>query len=187
MHIPSRWQFRNTVRIIRAGGIVAYPTEAVFGLGCDPYNLDAVWKLIQLKRRAIEKGVILIASDLNQLLPFLRPLDSNIEKKIVASWPGPMTWLLPAHPFVSPLLRGRHKSIAVRVTDHPVAANLCRYLGHALVSTSANIAEQRPATNVFEVRLGFGDKIDCLLPGQISGNARPSEIRDALTDKIIRA
>lgn len=187
MQIPSRWHINNTVRTIRAGGIVAYPTEAVFGLGCDPFNLDAVWNLIQLKRRTMDKGLILIASDLEQLLPFLRPMDSEIKKKILASWPGPVTWLLPAHALVSPLLRGRHRTIAVRVTDHPVAATLCRRLGHALVSSSANIAEQHPATNVFEVRLGFGDKIDYLLPGKTSGSARPSEIRDAATDNIIRA
>lgn len=185
--MTSSWHIKNTVRIIRAGGIVAYPTEAVYGLGCDPYNLDAVWRLIKLKRRALESGLILIASNLAQLQPFIDHMDEATKDKVLATWPGPVTWLLPAHRSVSPLLRGRHHTIAVRVTAHPIAAMLCDALGHALVSTSANLAERRPAKNTFEVRRTFGDKIDYLLPGRTGEQQHPSEIRDALTDKIVRA
>lgn len=185
--MTSTWHINKAARIIRAGGIVAYPTEAVFGLGCDPFNLDAVWHLIGLKRRAIDRGLILIASDLEQLLPFIGSMDKKTEDKILATWPGPVTWLLPAQPSVSPLLRGRHDTIAVRVTAHPLAASLCDTLGHALVSTSANIAAHRPARKPFEVRRKFGDTIDYLLPGRTGERQQPSAIRDALTDKIIRA
>ena len=187
MQITSNWHLKNAVRIIHTGGIVAYPTEAVFGLGCDPYNLDAVWRLIQLKRRAIDKGFILIASDLKQLCPFIEPIDKQIEDKILANWPGPVTWLLPARPTVPPLIRGCHNTIAIRVTAHPVASMLCHALGHALVSTSANITGRHPATNVFEVRLTFGGKIEYLLPGRTGKHQQPSKIRNALTDKTIRA
>ncbi len=185
--MTSTWHIKKAARIIRAGGIVAYPTEAVFGLGCDPFNLDAVWRLIELKRRAIDKGLILIASDLEQLFPFIGAMDKKTEDKILATWPGPVTWLLPARPSVSPLLRGRYDTIAVRVTAHPLAARLCDTLGHALVSTSANIAAHRPASKPFEIRRKFGNTIDYLLPGRTGERQQPSEIRDALTDKIIRA
>jgi len=182
----SSWHIKNAVHTIHAGGMIAYPTEAIFGLGCDPFNLEAVWRLIGLKRRSIDKGLVLIASDMEQLLPFIKTLDKKTEAKVIATWPGPVTWLLPVRAWVSPLLRGDHDTIAVRVTAHPVAARLCDAVGHALVSTSANIAEQRPAKNSFEVRRKFGDTIDYLLPGKTGGRQQPSEIRDALTDRVIR-
>lgn len=187
MQTNSSWHIKNAARFIRAGGIVAYPTEAIFGLGCDPFNLTAVWRLILLKQRPIDKGLVLIASDMEQLQPFIKTLDSETEDKVMATWPGPVTWLLPVRALVSPLLRGRHDTIAVRITAHPIATRLCETVGHALVSTSANIADQRPARNVFEVRRRFGDTIDYLLPGRTGGRPQPSEIRDALTDKVIRA
>jgi L-threonylcarbamoyladenylate synthase len=183
----SSWHIRNAARFIRAGGIIAYPTEAIFGLGCDPFNLAAVWRLIQLKQRPIDKGLVLIASNMEQLLPFVKTLDSETEDKVMATWPGPVTWLLPARPLVSTLLRGHHDTIAVRITAHPGTTRLCEAVGHALVSTSANIAEQRPARNAFEVRCRFGDTIDYLLPGRTGERQQPSEIRDALTDRVIRA
>lgn len=187
MQAISSWHIKKAARIIHTGGIVAYPTEAIFGLGCDPLNLETVWRLIGLKQRSIDKGLVLIASDINQLLPFIKTLDRKTKDKVMATWPGPVTWLLPAHPLVSPLLRGAHDTIAVRITAHPVAARLCHTLGQALVSTSANIAERRPAKNTFEVRRNFGDTIDYLLPGRTGERQQPSEIRDALTDKVIRA
>ncbi|MFV1997888.1 MAG: L-threonylcarbamoyladenylate synthase [Acidiferrobacterales bacterium] len=184
--MSNSWHINQAARVIHRGGIVAYPTEAIFGLGCDPFDLAAVWRLILLKQRSVDKGLVIIASDMEQLLPFIKTLDGKTENKVMATWPGPVTWLLPAQPWVSPLLRGRHETIAVRITAHPIAARLCHNLGHSLVSTSANIAEQRPARNTFEVQRRFGDAIDYVLPGRTGEQPQPSEIRDALTDKIIR-
>jgi L-threonylcarbamoyladenylate synthase len=180
------WQLKQAVRAIRAGAIVAYPTEAVFGLGCDPDNLEAVWRLLALKQRPVEKGLILIAASFDQLVPYVEPLDAGIEKKVLASWPGPVTWLLPARPQVSPLLRGSHRTIAVRVTAHPVARVLCAALGHALVSTSANVAGGRPARDVLAVRRIFGESVDYIVPGKVGSLGRPTEIRDALSDSVVR-
>lgn len=185
--MSNSWHIKQAARVIHGGGIVAYPTEAIFGLGCDPFSLAAVWRLIGLKQRSIDKGLVLIASDMKQLLPFIKTLDQKTKVKIMATWPGPITWLLPTRTTVSPLLRGAHDTIAVRLTAHPVAARLCHTLGHALVSTSANIATQHPAKNTFEVRRKFGDTIDYLLPGRTGERKQPSEIRDVLTDKVIRA
>jgi L-threonylcarbamoyladenylate synthase len=181
------WQIKHAVRAVRAGAIIAYPTEAVFGLGCDPENPDALWRLLALKQRPVEKGLILIASSLEQLAPYLAPMEKDIEEKILSSWPGPVTWLLPARDDVSPLLRGAHKTIAVRVTAHPVARALCQALGHPLVSTSANIANGRPARDSLTVRRLFGDTIDYLVPGRVGDLKRPTEIRDARSDSIVRA
>ena len=180
------WQLKQAVRAIRSGAIVAYPTESVFGLGCDPDNMAAVWRLLALKQRPVDKGLILIAASYKQLLPYIATVDDDVEKKVLASWPGPVTWLLPARPGVSPLLRGTHRSIAVRVSAHPVASALCSALGHPLVSTSANIAGGRPARDVLAVRRIFGDSVDYIVPGQVGGQERPTEIRDALTDKVVR-
>ena len=187
MQSISPWKLKQAARAIRAGAIVAYPTEAVFGLGCDPDDLAAVWRLLTLKQRSVEKGLILIAASFEQLSPYLAPMEKDIEKKVLASWPGPVTWLLPARDDVSPLLKGKHKTIAVRVTAHPVARALCQVLGHPLVSTSANIADARPARDALTVRRIFGDTIDYLVPGRVGDLKRPTEIRDARSDSVVRA
>jgi len=179
------WQLQQAVRTVRHGGIIAYPTESVFGLGCDPLRLDAVVRLLELKQRPAAKGLILIASDVEQLLPFLLPLDPSFRERVLASWPGPVTWLLPARPETPGLLRGRHETLAVRVTAHPAAAALCRACGHALVSTSANVGGRPPARSALAVRRIFGEAIDYVLPGE-AGGAPVTEIRDALSNRIVR-
>jgi L-threonylcarbamoyladenylate synthase len=184
--IVNHWHLKQAARVIRHGGIVAYPTESVFGLGCDPLRLDAVARLLDLKRRSPAKGLILIAHELQALLPYVEELDPAMRERIVATWPGPRTWLLPARPEVPFLLRGVHDTIAVRVTAHPVAAALCRECGHALVSTSANIAGHPPARTALGVRRSFGNTIDYVLPGE-PGGAPVTEIRDARSGRIVRA
>ncbi|MGB5495457.1 MAG: Sua5/YciO/YrdC/YwlC family protein, partial [Sedimenticolaceae bacterium] len=116
----NRLKLQHAARVLRAGGVVAYPTEAVFGLGCDPLNRSAVLRLLAIKQRPMDKGLILIANRLEQLLPFLRPLDPKVEQRLQETWPGPVTWLLPAHPAAPRWLRGRHTKLAVRVTAHPL-------------------------------------------------------------------
>ncbi len=171
---------------VRQGGIIAYPTEAVFGLGCLPQNLQAVQRILELKQRPVEKGLILIAADCSQLEPYLGVIDANIRQQVEASWPGPVTWLMPAADTVSELLRGAHDSIAVRVTAHPVAAELCHLAGSALVSTSANIAGRDPARSIEEVKQQFGEQLDYILDGSVTADGKPSEIRDAISGRIIR-
>ena len=181
------FQLRRTVGVLRAGGLIAYPTEAVFGLGCDPFAPHAVQALLDLKARPMEKGLILIAADLAQLTDLLEPLDTRTRLKVQRTWPGPVTWLLPAKPEVPGWLRGKHPELAVRVTGHPLAAALCRAFGGPLVSTSANRAGRPPARTALQVRRTFGDAVDYVVSGEVGGQDRPSEIRDASTDRIIRA
>lgn len=171
---------------LKRGGIIAYPTEAVFGLGCDPQNETALVRLLALKRRTWQKGLILIAAQFSQLEPYLEPLTPEVEQRIFASWPGPVTWLLPAKKTVSHWLRGTSQKIAVRITAHPLAAALCQHWQGALVSTSANISQCPPARTALRVRKTFSTQIDYILPGQVGGLAQPTSIRDALTNQIIR-
>jgi L-threonylcarbamoyladenylate synthase len=186
----NHWQLRQTARTIERGGIIAYPTEAVFGLGCDPLNPDAVLRLLALKRRPVDKGLVLIASNIEQLAPFMAPLNTRQQDTLKASWPGPVTWLVPAKPETPVWLKGHHDTIAVRVTDHPIAAALCKAAGYALVSTSANRSGCRPAKTPLQVRNFFSQQgnqpIDKIVAGPLGNEAKPSIIKDLSTGKTIR-
>lgn len=182
----SLQQINEAVQALQQGGVIAYPTEAVYGLGCDPFNMRAVERLLNIKHRSQDKGLILIAAEFDQLSPYLAEIDNSLKAKIFSTWPGPVTWLWPAKPEVSSLLRGKHDTIAVRVTAHTLAAALCRGFGSALVSTSANLSGKPAARTPEEVRSQFGDRLDYVLEGEIGGFSRPSQIRDALTGAVIR-
>ncbi|WP_020396071.1 L-threonylcarbamoyladenylate synthase [Thiolinea disciformis] len=175
------------VAIVQHGGLLAYPTEAVFGLGCDPSNLVAVERLLTLKQRPIEKGLILIASDLSQLDDYLDPIPTELLARIHPTWPGPITWLLPAKTNVSTWLRGEHLGLAVRISAHPTCQILCQKLGHPLISTSANRTTEPAARDAPTVKAYFEDQVDYILDLPTGGRAQPSEIRDALSGKTIRA
>lgn len=178
---------QEAARVLRAGGLIAYPTEAVFGLGCDPRNEAALAHLLALKSRPEDKGLILIAADESQLEPWVEALPTDAAARVRATWPGPVTWLIPARPGVSPRLRGAHSSLAVRVTAHPLAAALARAFGGALVSTSANPSGEPPAREIEALRARFGAAIDYYLAGPLGGRKRPSEIRDALSGEVLRS
>jgi len=185
--VPSRFRLRHAARLLAGGAVVAYPTEAVFGLGCDPLSEQAVRRLLHLKRRDVRKGLILIAADRAQLEPFVRLDDPLLLDRLGATWPGPVTWLMPTRPGVPSWLTGSHDTLAVRVTAHPVAAALCRAYGGALVSTSANRSSHRPARTALGARLIFGRALDDVLPGTCGGRLRPTEIRDARSGAVLRA
>jgi L-threonylcarbamoyladenylate synthase len=181
------WPLRHAVETIKSGGVLAYPTEAVYGLGCDPLEYAAVERIFGLKGRAASKGLILIAADFSQLLPYVAPLDAVLKEKLEASWPGPITWVMPAAPALPFWLSGGRTTIAVRVTAHPVARALCESSGMALVSTSANHSGRSPARSSTQVRALFGDSVDYILPGAVGASSKPTEIRDALSGQVLRA
>jgi L-threonylcarbamoyladenylate synthase len=179
------WKIREAVRRLEHGGIIAYPTETVYGLGCDPFNATAVLQLLALKQRSIQQGLVLIASDFAQLKPLLLPLDPATEARVTTTGPGAITWVLPCLPEIPAWLRGQHSGLAVRVTTHPVAAALCKRWGGPLVSTSANLHGRHPSTGPLAVRKAFNARVDCILHGE-PGSGRPSEIRDAISAKTLR-
>ena len=165
---------------------MAYPTEGVWGLGCDPGNPAAVLRLLDLKGRPWQKGLILIAADLADLLPYLEPLSADMIKRLRTTWPGPVTWLLPARNSTPRWLRGSHHTLAVRVTAHRRAAELCRRFGGPLVSTSANPAGRPAAKRRLQVQRQFGTLLDYIVPGETGGLRQPTEIRDA-QGAVVRA
>jgi L-threonylcarbamoyladenylate synthase len=180
------WKIREALRHIEDGGIIAYPTETVYGLGCDPFNAAAVLHLLDLKQRNIRQGLVLIASDFDQLQPLLLPLAPAVKKRVTKTGPGATTWVLPCPPEVPAWLRGNHASLAVRITSHPFAAALCKHWGGPLVSTSANLHGKHPATSPLAVRKAFNGKLYYILHGD-RGCGRPSEIRDAISGTILRS
>jgi len=182
----NRWHLKCAARVIHHGGIVAYPTESVYGLGCDPDNSLAVLELLAIKDRPIEKGLILIAADIQHLQPYMAKLDKSVSDHMRKTWPGPVTWLVPAHPRVPVWLRGKHDTIAVRIPAHPITAALCATFNGALVSTSANYHGHPPARNALRVYKIFGTVIDYILAGNVGKLRKPTEIRDALTNTVIR-
>jgi L-threonylcarbamoyladenylate synthase len=176
----------TAVEYLLAGHVIAYPTEAVFGLGCDPSNESAVRKLLSLKGRHESAGLVLIASEFSQLKPWIAEVDKSLIKKAMQTWPGPVTWLFPRAAGVPDYVAGRHNTIAVRITAHGPSRALCEAFGSALISTSANHTTARPARTAAEVRDYFGSGLAGILVGELGGGEKPSEIRDLVSGNIIR-
>lgn len=178
----------DALAALRNGGVIAYPTEGVWGLGCEPRNEAATSRLLALKQRDVAKGLILIASSEAQLAPFidLSALPAAQLAEVRASWPGPNTWIVPASKDAPRWITGVHDGIAVRVTAHPLVRALCDGFGGALVSTSANIAsEPSPRTREeLDPRIVAG--VDLVTDGETLGRAQPSTIRDARSGAILR-
>lgn len=179
-------QIQHAVKTLEQGGIIAYPTEAVFGLGCDPFNEIAVDNLKRLKFRSYNKGFIIIAADFEQLQALVAHIPPAALAQVKATWPGPITWVFPAAEIVPLWLQGTQSTIAVRVTDHPIASAICKAYGKPIVSTSANHEGGKPARKEKEVVEIFGDSIDLVVSGMVGDLTQPTEIRDALTGKILR-
>lgn len=175
-------------RLLREGGVLAYPTEAVFGLGCNPHDREAFERLFALKRRPPTQGVLLIAADLAQVERYIEwaAVPPAVMQQVRASWPGPHTWVFPRSAEVPAWIAGAHAGIALRVTAHEPAAALCRAFGGALVSTSANPHGQPAARSARTVADYFDDALDGVLDAPLGGQASPSVIRDALSGVIIR-
>lgn len=187
--MPTPFQnhrLRVAAQVLARGGVVAYPTEAVYGLGCDPWERPAVDRILAIKGRSRTKGFILIAAELAQIQPFVEPLPSDRMAEILATWPGPNTWLLPARRTTPTWLTGDFETLAVRVTAHPLAAALCRTYRGAIISTSANRAGRPPARSPLAVRKALDELPDYILVGPCGGTGRPSTIRDGRTARVLR-
>jgi L-threonylcarbamoyladenylate synthase len=177
------------VAALRGGAVIAYPTEAVYGLGCDPLAEAALARLFVLKQRPPTQGVLLIADDFSQIEPFidLAVVPAQALARARATWPGPHTWIFPRSQSTPAWLAGAHAGIAVRVTAHAQAAALCRAFGGALVSTSANRHGEIPARSAGEVRAMFGAGLGFILDGATGGLERPTPIRDAMSGEALRS
>ncbi len=185
--VINRWQVTRAANCLLNGDVLAYPTEAVWGLGCDPENEAATLRLLEIKKRPVHKGLILAAGSVEQVAFLLEALASAQQKKILATWPGPTTWLIPDYDDLIPWwIKGDHSSVAIRVTAHPLVAELSLAFGGPIVSTSANKAGQRPAKKALHVIKHMGHEIDGLLHGSLGSERNPSRIVDLLSDTILR-
>ena len=182
----------EAAQCLKQGQVLAYPTEAVWGLGCDPYNEQAFLEILRLKQRPIEKGVILLASHIRQVESLLEDLEPSIRTQVIESWSNrnaterATTWLLPATDSIPTWIKGNHPKVAVRVTTHPLCVALCNAFDGFIVSTSANPAGLNPARSLQEALHYFQDELN-YLNGDLGSSHEPSRILDAETGAIIRA
>lgn len=179
-------ELNNAVSTLRAGGVIAYPTEYCFGLGCDPRNQQAVEKLLAIKRRSATQGVILIAGDIQQVSVYA-DLDRVPNLAAVTdSWPGPNTWLLPAYDAVPSFIRGQHQTIAMRIPEHDFCLAMLNQFSHPIVSTSANRSGEKEHLSAATVKRDMGVECDYIVDVAVGGADRASTIRDALTGSTLR-
>ncbi len=178
----------DAIAAFRRGGVIAYPTEAVWGLGCDPRNEAAVLRLLALKQREVDKGLILIAADEAQLAPYIDmgALDETQHAAVRASWPGPHTWIVPASTNAPGWITGTHSGIAVRVSAHATVIALCNAFGGALVSTSANRAGEPAPSSLDALDYLIVAGVDAVTIGETGGLERPTAIRDARSGDLLR-
>ncbi|RDH82835.1 MAG: threonylcarbamoyl-AMP synthase [endosymbiont of Galathealinum brachiosum] len=182
--MSSTSQIQQAARIILDGGIISYPTESVFGLGCDPLNEKAVHRILKLKNRSVNKGLIIVAGDLKQLSPYIE-ISENEKQKILNEKPV-TTWLVNKSSLTPNWVSGKHKKVAVRISKYPLIINLCQLINQPLISTSANPAEAEPATTSQQSEDYFFNNIDLYIDDQSERTGQPSQIKDITTDTIIR-
>lgn len=170
----------------RRGNVLAYPTEGVYGLGCDPFSAPAVARIYAIKRRPTDKPMILVAAEFTQISSLLGPTDPKMLSRALETWPGPQTWVFPAAAETPAWLTGGQGTLAVRVSAHPVVAELCRRCDHPLISTSANLAGHPALTSSSAVIAELGDLIDGVVAGELGGQEGPTPITDARTGVRLR-
>jgi len=178
----------QAVEALQQQQVIAYPTEAVFGLGCDPQDEVAVMKLLAIKQRPIEKGLILVAANIDQLKDYIdiSKLSQQRLAEITATWPGPYTWVMPSQPNVPKWLTGQFNSIAVRISAHPTVQALCLAFNGPITSTSANLTGLAPCITADEVNQQLAGHLGYVIDERVGKLAQPTTIRDALTDKNFR-
>lgn len=181
----SRWQFTNVARVLASSGVIAYPTESVYGLGCDPYQLQAIRQILAIKNRPEHKGLILLVSDISQALPFIQPLNDKQLEIVHKARTRATTFLMPKRRYVSSLLSGEFNSLAIRLTTHPIVRQICDLTQKPLVSTSCNMTGKSAMTQVTQVRNRMINRVDMIVGGQCGGQ-KPSQIIDIITGRVIR-
>ncbi len=181
---PRRRALRRAVSCLRRGEVLAYPTEGVWGLGCDPRQRRAFRKILRLKRRPQKKGVLLITGHQRHTYDYWQR-DIPLCLDPAQYWPG-TTLVLPARARCPSWIRGRHRGIAMRVSAHPGVCRLSAAFGAAIVSTSANPAGKKPARSLRQVLRYFGGRVT-ILPARLGGQRRPSRILDARSGKLLRS
>lgn len=181
----SSWRVQQAARKVRAGAVIAYPTEAVWGLGCDPWNEEAVDRLLAIKSRSVDKGLILIADNIRQFDFLFEDFPQDWLDRMASTWPGPNTWLVPHRERLPEWITGVHDTVALRVSNHPQVRELCALVG-PLISTSANPQGRPAARTRLRVEQYFRGQLDLVLGGSLGGRRNPSVIRDLASGEVVR-
>jgi L-threonylcarbamoyladenylate synthase len=180
---------RLVAKRLHEGGVIAYPTEGVWGLGCMPDQPAAVARILALKARSWEQGLILVAGELAQMEPYLHAIGDTERSQLIDAWPGPVTFIVPDAQAAPEWIRGKHETVALRVSSHPVIRAICAAVG-PIVSTSANPSGRPPAKSLLRLRQYFPEGpegIDLIVPGALGGTRGPTEIRELGSGRIQRA
>lgn len=177
---------KKAVQLLKSGDVIAYPTESVYGFGCDPFNPDAVAKLLQLKNREIKKGFILVATEWEQVEHLVAQVSPMLLSQIQNSWPGPTTWIFPVDPSVPEWICGNNGNIAIRISDHPIIRDICNAFDGPIISTSANTKGNIPTRDYFTTKMLFQNDVAFIVEGKTGGLRKPTTIKDAITGDILR-
>ena len=182
----------QAIQALNCGDLIAYPTEAVWGLGCDPFNRLAVDKLLSLKGRSVDKGLILVVADLDQCDRITRHLPSELFNRLQTSCQSTpviqraTTWLVPSNDSIPDWITGQFDTVAIRVSRHPIVAELCQAFGGMIVSTSANPQGQAAATNQHQAERYFSNRVRVYVEGDLGGQQQTSELRHLVTNEVLR-
>ena len=175
---------RRASDVLLAGGVIAYPTEGVFGLGCLPDDVEAVERILAIKQRSPRKGLILIAARAAQFNDWIDP---SVRDVLPDPDPQqPVTWIVEPAARVPAVVTGDNPGLAVRITTNPTAAAICNAVDMPIVSTSANVAGRPVARNTFILRRSFAHLVDYVVPGECGPASGPSEIRELETGRVLR-
>jgi L-threonylcarbamoyladenylate synthase len=181
----SPWALNRLVQALSKGAVIGYPTDTIWGFGCDPFAPESVARILQIKQRPVEKGLILLSSRLEYCEPLIR-LEPQQREQIKLPAERPTTWLVAASDGCPPWIRGNHPTVAIRITDHPLVAYLCSGMQSPLVSTSANAAGKSTARSALQLRRQFGDQLDTIVTGFSTGGGQASQIKSLATGNLLR-
>jgi L-threonylcarbamoyladenylate synthase len=183
----GQYQTNRLAKAILSGAVIVYPTDTVWGLGCHPLDYHSVQRILTIKSRLIDKGVILITPDLAFVRPYLSDhLSSASLKELATPLTLPTTWLVPAHPDCPVWLTGNHSTLAIRISNHPFVREICTATQSPIVSTSANRSGKTTVRNSLQARRQFGSEVDAIITGYPTGGHKASRIQSIETGQKLR-
>lgn len=182
------YKLQEAAHTLKEGGVIICPTEGVYGISAVVNNSAAITRVINMKKRALNKGLIVVAADVSMLdgVVNFAALSADSMRLLHEKWPGHATFIVPTSTQINPLLTGGRNTLAVRVTAFPLLQALCREVGSPIISTSANISGSEPLKTIEELEATFADKVDYILDEPCQGLSKPSTIFDAQSGAILR-
>lgn len=181
----SPWALNRFVHTVSRGAIFGYPTDTVWGFGCHPLIASSVSRILQIKNRSPDKGLILLSSRIEYCSAYLGVEADELES-IRLPTERPTTWLVTASEFCPPWIHGIYPTVGIRITSHPLIQSICDGLQAPIVSTSANRRGKATARTSFQMRKQFSSELDFIVNGFATGSHQPSEIKSLTSGTILR-